>query len=31
VIDKESYIRPCAVAERCLDGRLPPVGTQIDE
>jgi len=31
VTDKETYIRPFPVADRCLDGRLPAVGTQIDE
>ncbi len=29
--DKKSYIDPYPLAQRCLDGRLPLVGTTIDE
>jgi phenylacetate-CoA ligase len=31
VTDKETYIKAYRTELRCLDGRIPPVGTQIDE
>ena len=31
VTDKASYIRAYSTEERCLDGRIPLAGTQIDE
>ena len=31
VTDKTSYIEPYTTAERCLDGELPLVGTEMDE
>ena len=31
VTDKRSYIDRYSLAERCVDGRLPMIGTQLDE
>jgi phenylacetate-CoA ligase len=31
VADKESYIKAFSTEQRCLDGRIPMIGTEIDE
>ncbi|HUS13918.1 MAG TPA: phenylacetate--CoA ligase family protein [Chloroflexia bacterium] len=31
VTDKASYIQPFSIEDRCVDGRIPTAGTQIDE
>lgn len=31
ITDKATYIEPYSIRERCLDGRLPLIGTEMDE